>query len=148
MLDQATREAILRLHDKGHGKRRIAKTLGISRGAVREVLASGNAEVPAVLRAEKGSEHHDQILDLFVRCKGNLVHGFPYDRIRQDATIQTGAVGLITDAQQADAIIRNGQADLVLLGRAFLRNPYWAHQAANQLGHGAIIPVQYRRAWG
>jgi 2,4-dienoyl-CoA reductase-like NADH-dependent reductase (Old Yellow Enzyme family) len=70
------------------------------------------------------------------------------DRIRQDATIQTGAVGLITDAQQADAIIRNGQADLVLLGRAFLRNPYWAHQAANQLGHGAIIPVQYRRAWG
>jgi len=73
MLDQATREAILRLHDKGHGKRRIAKTLGISRGAVREVLASGSGEVPVVLRAEKGSEHHDQILDLFVRCKGNLV---------------------------------------------------------------------------
>ncbi|MBL1177236.1 NADH:flavin oxidoreductase/NADH oxidase [Pantanalinema sp. GBBB05] len=69
------------------------------------------------------------------------------DLIRREAQIQTGAVGLITDPQQADDIIRSGQADLVLIGREFLRNPYWAHSAAKALGQGAIAPVQYRRAW-
>jgi 2,4-dienoyl-CoA reductase-like NADH-dependent reductase (Old Yellow Enzyme family) len=69
------------------------------------------------------------------------------DRIRRAAQIPTGAVGLITDPKQADDIIRNGQADLVLLGREFLRNPYWPHHAAKQLGQGEVAPVQYRRAW-
>lgn len=70
------------------------------------------------------------------------------DRIRREAQMQTGAVGLITDPQQANDIIRNGQADLVLIGRALLRHPYWPHDAAKQLGYDPIVPEQYRRAWG
>src|SRR5579863_6216265 len=73
MLDQSTREAILRLHDKGYGTRRIARTLGISRGAVKEVLADGSAEVPSPPRVEKAEPYRQQILELLARCKGNLV---------------------------------------------------------------------------
>jgi 2,4-dienoyl-CoA reductase-like NADH-dependent reductase (Old Yellow Enzyme family) len=69
------------------------------------------------------------------------------EQIRQKAGIATGAVGLITTPEQADQIIRTGQADMVLVGRAFLRNPYWALQAAKQLGHEKLYPVQYDRAW-
>jgi 2,4-dienoyl-CoA reductase-like NADH-dependent reductase (Old Yellow Enzyme family) len=69
------------------------------------------------------------------------------ERIRREAKIQTGAVGLITSPEQADHIIRTGEADVVLLGRELLRNPYWAQQAAKQLGHEVPSPVQYQRAW-
>lgn len=69
-------------------------------------------------------------------------------RIRQEAGIATGAVGMITSPEQADHIIRTEQADVVLLGREMLRNPYWALQAAKQLGHDShLYPVQYERAW-
>jgi hypothetical protein len=73
MLDQTTRTAILRLRDAGHGTRAIARALGISRGAVKDVLARGSAEVPPVERAEKGAPHRDRILELSAACKGNLV---------------------------------------------------------------------------
>src|SRR5262249_4280205 len=73
MLDQSTREAILRLHDKGYGTRRIARTLGISRGAVKEVLEDGSGRVPSPSRTEKAEPYREQILELFSRCKGNLV---------------------------------------------------------------------------
>ncbi|AFY31760.1 NADPH dehydrogenase NamA [Calothrix sp. PCC 7507] len=69
------------------------------------------------------------------------------ERIRREANIPTGAVGLITSPEQADQIIRTGGADLVLLGRELLRNPYWPHLAAKQLGHEKLWPVQYDRAW-
>ena len=46
------------------------------------------------------------------------------EQIRREAEIMTGAVGMITDAKQADEIIRNGQADIVLLAREFLREPF------------------------
>lgn len=69
------------------------------------------------------------------------------ERIRREANIQTGAVGLITSPEQADHIIRTGQADIVLLGRELLRNPYWPHKAAKQLGQDKLWPVQYQRAW-
>lgn len=70
------------------------------------------------------------------------------ERIRREAGIATGAVGLITSPEQADHIIRTGQADMVLLAREMLRNPYWALQAAKQLGHDSnLYPVQYERAW-
>ncbi|NJR61140.1 MAG: NADH:flavin oxidoreductase/NADH oxidase [Cyanobacteria bacterium CRU_2_1] len=69
------------------------------------------------------------------------------ERIRREAGIQTGTVGLITSPEQADHIVRTGQADMVLLGRELLRDPYWAHRAAKQLGYGNISPVQYERAW-
>lgn len=69
------------------------------------------------------------------------------ERIRQEVGIATGAVGLITTPEQADQIIRTEQADVVLLARALLRNPYWPLQAANQLGQKGLYPVQYERAF-
>jgi 2,4-dienoyl-CoA reductase-like NADH-dependent reductase (Old Yellow Enzyme family) len=67
--------------------------------------------------------------------------------IRAEAAVMTGAVGLITDARQADAIVRAGQADLVLLARELLRDPYWPLHAARTLGVDARPPVQYERAF-
>ncbi|OQX20512.1 MAG: oxidoreductase [Desulfobulbaceae bacterium A2] len=68
------------------------------------------------------------------------------ERIRREAGIPTAAVGLITAPAQADHIIRTGQADLVLLGREILRNPYWPLYAATALGQTASWPVQYLRS--
>ncbi|MGI8771536.1 MAG: NADH:flavin oxidoreductase/NADH oxidase [Acidobacteriaceae bacterium] len=68
------------------------------------------------------------------------------ERIRREAGIATGAVGMITDAAQAETIIRTGQADCVLLARAFLRDPYWPLHAAAELGQTVSWPVQYLRA--
>jgi len=68
------------------------------------------------------------------------------ERIRRDAGILTGAVGLITSAVQAEQILRSGQADLVVLARQMLRDPYWPLHAAVELGHAASWPVQYLRA--
>ncbi len=67
-------------------------------------------------------------------------------RIRRDAGVLTGAVGLITSATQADEIVRAGQADAVLLARQFLRDPYWPLNAATELGQADAWPVQYLRA--
>jgi 2,4-dienoyl-CoA reductase-like NADH-dependent reductase (Old Yellow Enzyme family) len=67
-------------------------------------------------------------------------------RIRQEAGIMTGAVGLIMDPAQADQIVRNGQADLVLLAREILRDPYWPVHAAERLDKKTTWPVQYLRA--
>jgi 2,4-dienoyl-CoA reductase-like NADH-dependent reductase (Old Yellow Enzyme family) len=67
-------------------------------------------------------------------------------RIRREAAIATAAVGMITQAAQADQIVRNGEADIVLLARQLLRDPYWPLHAAQELGHAASWPVQYLRA--
>jgi 2,4-dienoyl-CoA reductase-like NADH-dependent reductase (Old Yellow Enzyme family) len=69
------------------------------------------------------------------------------EAVRQGAGIQTAAVGLITAPAQADEIIRNGRADLVLLGREMLRDPYWALHAAQALKQPASVPPQYLRAF-
>lgn len=68
-------------------------------------------------------------------------------RIRQEAGIPTGAVGLITEPAQADGIIAGGAADLVLIARASLRDPYFPRRAAQELGATIAAPVQYQRAW-
>jgi len=67
-------------------------------------------------------------------------------RMRRDAEIPTAAVGLITTPELADAIVRNGQADLVALGRELLRHPHWTLDAARTLGYDTTWPKQYRRA--
>jgi len=69
------------------------------------------------------------------------------ERIRRETGILTGAVGLITTAGQADRIVGGGQADLVLLAREFLRDPYFPLRAARELGAESPVPVQYARAW-
>lgn len=68
------------------------------------------------------------------------------ERVRREAAIPTAAVGLITAPAQADHIVRSGQADLVLLGREVLRNPYWPLDTARELGHITAWPPQYLRA--
>jgi 2,4-dienoyl-CoA reductase-like NADH-dependent reductase (Old Yellow Enzyme family) len=67
-------------------------------------------------------------------------------RIRREAGIPTAAVGLITDPARANAIVQDGDADLVLLGRELLRNPFWPEEAAEALKEPASWPVQYIRA--
>lgn len=68
------------------------------------------------------------------------------EQIRRNTGVLTGTVGMITEAAQADHILRTGQADLVLMAREFLRDPYWALHAADDLGHKIAWPVQYLRA--
>jgi 2,4-dienoyl-CoA reductase-like NADH-dependent reductase (Old Yellow Enzyme family) len=69
------------------------------------------------------------------------------ERIRREAGIMTAAVGLITTAEQAAEIVRGGHADLVLLARQFLRDPYFPLHAARELGEHVAPPVQYVRAF-
>ncbi|MEI7036190.1 NADH:flavin oxidoreductase/NADH oxidase [Fulvimonas yonginensis] len=68
-------------------------------------------------------------------------------RIRAEAGIATGAVGLITDAAQAASIVARGEADLVLIARESLRDPYFPRRAAQELHASLQAPVQYQRAW-
>jgi 2,4-dienoyl-CoA reductase-like NADH-dependent reductase (Old Yellow Enzyme family) len=68
------------------------------------------------------------------------------ERIRREAGIMTGAVGVITSATQAEQIIATGHADAVLLARELLRDPYWPLRAARELGQAVTWPVQYLRA--
>lgn len=68
------------------------------------------------------------------------------ERVRREAGIPTGAVGLITEPRQADAIIRAGRADCVLLARELLRDPYFPLRAARELGQIVPWPAQYLRA--
>lgn len=68
------------------------------------------------------------------------------EAVRRDAGILTGAVGMISSPQQADSIIRQGQADVVLLAREFLRDPYFPLRAARELAQPASWPAQYLRA--
>ncbi|MBW4450609.1 MAG: NADH:flavin oxidoreductase/NADH oxidase [Spirirestis rafaelensis WJT71-NPBG6] len=67
------------------------------------------------------------------------------EKIRNHADIATAAVGAITNAMQADEIIRNNRADIVLLGREMLRDPYWPYRAAQELDekNTATLPIQY-----
>ena len=67
-------------------------------------------------------------------------------RIRKEAGMATAAVGMITDPKQANEIIARGDADMVLLAREMLRDPYWPLHAAAALGETASWPVQYLRA--
>jgi len=69
------------------------------------------------------------------------------EQVRQGANLATAAVGFITEPQQADDIVRQGQADVVLLARQFLRDPYWPAHAARTLGYKISPPNQYARAW-
>jgi 2,4-dienoyl-CoA reductase-like NADH-dependent reductase (Old Yellow Enzyme family) len=68
-------------------------------------------------------------------------------RIRREAGIATGAVGLITRAAQAEKIVADEEADVVLLARELLRDPYFPLRAAHELGANVHVPEQYQRAW-
>lgn len=95
--------------------------------------------------------------DLIDCSSGGIVHGVKFntgpgfqvpfaEKIRTEAGIATGAVGFITDPQQAEEIISGGKADAVFLARQMLRDPYWPLQAAKALGADVPWPNQYLRA--
>jgi 2,4-dienoyl-CoA reductase-like NADH-dependent reductase (Old Yellow Enzyme family) len=99
----------------------------------------------------------DKGVDLMDVSTGALVSGvripiFPgyqvsfAERIKKDAGILTGTVGLITTAHQAEDILTEGKADVVLLARELLRDPYFPLHAATILGDDAAYPDQYERA--
>ncbi len=99
----------------------------------------------------------EQGVDLIDVSSGALVpaaiHPYPgyqvpfSETIRQGAAIPTGAVGLITSGMQAEEILRNKRADLILIGRELLRDPYWPYGAARELHTEIEPPVQYDRGW-
>ncbi|MEG5266726.1 NADH:flavin oxidoreductase/NADH oxidase [Pseudomonas sp. JDS28PS106] len=69
------------------------------------------------------------------------------ERVRKESGIATGTVGMITEPAQAEHILRTGQADIILLARELLRDPYWALHADDDLGgRKATWPAQYQRA--
>lgn len=68
------------------------------------------------------------------------------EAIRRETGILTGAVGMITEPEQAEEILSSGKADVVLLAREMLREPYWAIKAQSAFGAKADWPVQYLRA--
>ena len=99
----------------------------------------------------------EQGVDLVDVSSGGVVpaaiHPFPgyqvpyAETIRKSADIPTGAVGLITSALQAEEILQNDRADIVLLARELLRDPYWPYTAAKELGVEIEAPKQYKRGW-
>ena len=141
---------------------------------VREVRARVAVGVPVVVRlsatdwAEGGWSGDDTVrlagvlreegVDLVdTSTGGNVLADIPVApgfqvpfarRVRTEAGIPSGAVGLITEPKQAEEILAEGSADVVLLGRELLRDPHWPLRAAYELGEtGAELwPVQYRRA--
>lgn len=68
------------------------------------------------------------------------------EAVRKNVRVLTGAVGRITTAQQAEAILQSNQADLIFIAREFLRTPHWPLYAAHELGHDIQWPLQYERA--
>ncbi|EGL82819.1 NADPH dehydrogenase [Caldalkalibacillus thermarum TA2.A1] len=85
-----------------------------------------------------------------VPAKINVYPGYqvPFaEKIRAEANIATGAVGLITSGWQAEEILQNERADLVFLARELLRDPYWPRRAAQELNMQIEGPRQYERAW-
>jgi len=69
------------------------------------------------------------------------------ETVRREADVPVGAVGLITEARQAEQVVADGSADLVLLARELLRDPYWPRRAAGELGAQVTPPKQYARAF-
>jgi 2,4-dienoyl-CoA reductase-like NADH-dependent reductase (Old Yellow Enzyme family) len=68
------------------------------------------------------------------------------ERVRADGKVMTGAVGMIIAAEQAEAILQEDQADVVIIARELLRDPYWPLHAAHKLGVDGPWPAQYLRA--
>jgi len=65
------------------------------------------------------------------------------ERIHKEADIMTGTVGIITQAMQAETILESGQASVIVIGRQFLRDPYWPLHAAQELKKKIEWPCQY-----
>jgi len=83
----------------------------------------------------------------YVKIPAKPNYQVPFAEAVRKAGILTGAVGIIVTAEQAEAILANGQADLIFMAREFLRDPYFPLRAARELGYDDMPwPVQYERA--
>lgn len=83
----------------------------------------------------------------YARMPAELGFQVPFaERIRKETGVLTAAVGLITEPRQAEEILTAGRADLIFLGRQFLREPYWPLRAQAELNVKAFWPLQYERA--
>lgn len=119
-----------------------------------EYHSEGNQPEDLVYYAQKLKAQGVDLIDV---SSGGVVGGPPAvypgyqvpfaEQIRKEADIATGAVGLITTPEQAEEIVSNGRADLVLLGRELLRDPYWPRAAAKRLGVALTPPKNYERGW-
>ncbi|HSI67210.1 MAG TPA: NADPH dehydrogenase NamA [Planococcus sp. (in: firmicutes)] len=99
----------------------------------------------------------EQGVDLIDVSSGAVVpakiHAYPgyqvnfAETIKHQADIATGAVGLITSPLHAEEILQNDRADLILIARELLRDPYWPYRAAKELGTEIESPVPYERGW-
>ena len=100
---------------------------------------------------------HEDGADLFDCSSGGVIpkvdipigpgYQVPFaEQVRRDAGVMTAAVGMITSPEQADTIVRTGQADMVLLARELLRDPHWPLRAAHALRRDVAWPPQYERA--
>ncbi len=111
----------------------------------------GNEPADAVIYARLLAEHGVDLVDcssggvVNVRPRAYSGYQVPFAaQVRAEAHVLTAAVGLITHPEQADEILASGRADLVALGRALLRTPYWPHYAARGLGASAPWPGPYQ----
>ncbi len=99
---------------------------------------------------EQGVDLIDVSSGAIVPANINIYPGYQVplaEKIKHNANIPTGAVGLITSGLQAEEILQNERADLILLARELLRDPYWPRRAALELGVEIESPVQYERGW-
>jgi hypothetical protein len=109
MLDEATRTAILKLHEQDHGSRTIARALRVSRDTVRRVIASDSATVPPLMRAELAEPWREQILELYARYEGHLgrVHGALKER---GATVSYAALTALSPPRHRQRPATAGRA--------------------------------------
>jgi transposase len=139
MLDQSIRTSILTLREAGHGTRSIARTLGISRGAVKAVLAEQQPVPPLIARAGQLDPLRDEVLALYASCKGNLV------RVHEELRVQHGST---TSYQALTAFCRRhgiGHAPPVPAGRyEFKPGEEMQHDTSPHDAHigGAVRRVQ------
>lgn len=104
----------------------------------------------AKLMKEHGVDLVDCSSGALVPAKIDVYPGYQVrfaERIKHEAKIATGAVGLITSGNLAEEILRNKRADLIFIGRELLRDPYWPRTAAKELDTTVHSPVQYERGW-
>ena len=94
-----------------------------------------------ILDCSSGGNSHDQKIDV------KPLYQVPFsEKVKEETQMKTGTVGLITTAEQAENILHQNQADLIIVARQFLRDPYFALHAARDLGVDVPWPVQYDRA--
>lgn len=99
---------------------------------------------------EQGVDLIDCSSGALVQADINVFPGYQAsfaEKIREQAEIATGAVGLITTGTMAEEILQNNRADLIFVARELLRDPHFARSAAKQLNTEIPSPVQYDRAW-